>query len=174
MSRLNPYMVPGRWLPLLALALLLCGSSIAQASHPFHVSLSEIERNSTTGNFEVSLCIWPADLEKALSRMEDKSLDLDQVENLDELISQYLNKTVQFTSADGTRAKIRFVGHEMDLQKGWLYFEVQTGKKAQAWNYRNQVFFELNDDQINHFNFKAPKQLISKACTVDQPAYDLP
>jgi hypothetical protein len=136
--------------------------------HPYHVSLSEIERNENTGNFEVSLCVWPADLEKALAQMTDKPVDLDHTEGLDKLIEKYLAKTVAFTSAEGAKAKIRFVGHEIDLQKGWLYFEVQTGVESDDWTFQNRVFFELNDDQINHFNFKAT-EFQSDACTAEKP-----
>lgn len=133
--------------------------------HPYHVSLAEIERNERSGNFEVSLCIWPADLEKALARMAKKPIDLDRVDNLDELIAKYIDANITFISGDGTQAKIRYVGCELDLQKGWLYFEVQTGQERDDWSYRNQFFFELNDDQINHFNFKKESGIQSDACT---------
>lgn len=150
------------------------GSGTASTyAHPYHVSLAEIERNDRTGNFEVSLCIWPADLEKALARMARKPVDLDKVENLDELIAKYIDANVMFTAGDGTQAKIRYVGCELDLQKGWLYFEVQSGKDRDDWTYQNRFFFELNDDQINHFNFKTEQKVQSDACTSEKSTIEL-
>ncbi len=136
--------------------------------HPYHVSLAEFERNPKSGNFEVSLCVWPADLEKALSQKTKTAIDLDKAENLDELIAEYLSEKVVFADGDGTQAKIRFVGCELDLQKGWLYFEVQTGMERDDWAYQNRIFFELNDDQINHFNFKSDSSILSDACTAEK------
>lgn len=144
------------------------GGSGCLRAHPYHVSLAEIERNENSGNFEVSLCIWPADLEKAIGQMTEKPVDLDSVEELDALIAKYLSKTVSFTSGDGTKAKLRFIGHELEIQKGWLYFEVQTGAERDDWSFQNRVFFELNDDQINHFNYQS-EEILSDACTIDKP-----
>lgn len=145
---------------------------VGSTFHPYHVSLAEMERNERTGNFEVSLCIWPADLEKALTRMTQKPVDLDKVDDLDELIAKYIDSKIVFTSGD-TRAKIRYVGCELDLQKGWLYFEVQTGKELDDWSYQNRFFFELNEDQINHFNFKSESNIQSDACTLKKPEIEL-
>lgn len=141
--------------------------------HPYHVSLAEFERNERSGNFEVSLCIWPADLEKALSQKNEKPIDLDEVENLDDLIAEYLKEKVVFADSEGNQAPIRFVGCELDLQKGWLYFEVQTGKERDDWSFQNRIFFELNEDQINHFNFKMPRKIQSDACTIDKTTVQL-
>lgn len=158
----------------LAFLAVLFVASLSFASHPYHVSLAEIERNAETGNLEVSLCVWPADLEKALSQMTDQSIDLDTTENLNELIEKYLNKRLAITSADGQRAGIRYVGHELNMKKGWLYFEVQTGNEPTAWQFENRIFFELNDEQANHCNFKKGREMHSDACTANKPAVEIP
>lgn len=151
----------------------LMGANTTNLLHPYHVSLAEMELNSRTGNFEVSLCVWPADLEKALSRMTEKAIDLDKTDELEKLIAQYLEKRISFRSEDGEQAKIRYVGQELDLQKGWLYFEVQTKDAGKSWRFENHVFFELNDDQINHFNLKIDDKLISEACTAQTRSFDI-
>ena len=158
---------------LYCLAAFLLLGSVANASHPYHVSLSEVERNLENGNLEVSMCLWPADLEKALSQMTDTVVDLDTAENLDELIVEYLKKRIAFSNADGELAEIRFVGHEIDLKKGWLYFEVKTGKTESTWQFENRVFFELNEDQSNHINLKVNRRVTSATCTLDTPSFQL-
>ena len=55
----------------------LCLVSISLAAHPYHVSRAEIQYNASRGTFEVALCVWPADLEKAVGQMQKKAIDLD-------------------------------------------------------------------------------------------------
>ena len=161
----------------------LCFVALSVASspfHPYHVSLAEIEYNEQTGNFEVSLCVWPADLERALAQMTESPVDLDSTENLDQLIANYLEQTFQFRSAQENVAPIRFVGKELDLKQGWLHFEVQTAgdntndpPAANEWTLNNRVFFELNEDQSNQCNLKTKTEIISSACTHSSPAFRL-
>lgn len=177
-----------RFIALLAILFVTCIVGVGQSAnpyHPYHVSLAEIEFNQETGNYEVSLCVWPADLERALGRMSEEPVDLDTAENLDELITKYLEQKFQFRSADDSVAPIRFVGKELDLKQGWLYFEmqttsdqvnVQTDQQVAApttWTLDNQIFFELNDDQANHCNLKVAAEIKSAACTLSSPAFKL-
>ncbi len=139
-----------------------------EASHPFHVSSAEVNWNAKSGNFEVALYVWPADLEKAIARQQMKSIDLDKVERLDELMKEYVTSrfSIRFTSeaksdplrkaeAGEDSIDIRWVGHEMDLQKAWLYFEIPGDQHPGQWKIENRVFFELNEDQVNHIKLTA-------------------
>ncbi len=137
-----------------------------QASHPYHVSHAEVNWNANSGNFEVALCVWPADLEKALKGDTGKSVDLDKVEDLDQLLETYITKKFRITSSEGQNESnadknvaksLRWVGHERDLKKAWLYFEISGDKAVHQWKIENQVFFELNEDQLNHVDFKYGK-----------------
>jgi hypothetical protein len=153
------------------------------ASHPYHVSYAEVEWNARTGNFEVALCVWPADLEKAISVGYEKNVDLDEIENLDELLQQLVQqqfrvvKTAVKRSVDKSSnavnrprklstkvaanqkeskliaQPIRWVGHELSLKKAWLYFEVIGGQQAAEWEIENRIFFNLNENQENHMRF---------------------
>ena len=125
------------------LAVCLAGMILTSSNifaHPYHVSRTELNWNPKTGNFEVALCLWPADLEKALSRDQGKSIDLDKVENLDEMLKAYIEKKFfirgivksadsKADSADETiTPTVRWVGHEKDMKQAWLYFEVVVDK----------------------------------------------
>ena len=155
-------------------------TSSAAFAHPYHVSRTELNWNATTGNFEVALCLWPADLEKALSRDQGKPIDLDKVENLDELLKAYVEKTflIRSLKSDSKEGKtsateesatktptVRWVGHEKNLKQAWLYFEVVVDKTPAKWTVENRAFFELNEDQLNYLQVTAGKNfdvLISK------------
>ncbi|MEM7784098.1 MAG: DUF6702 family protein [Planctomycetota bacterium] len=130
------------------------------ASHPYHVSYAEVEWNAKSGNFEVALCVWPEDLEKALAKQTQSVVDLDKLENLDTLAQDYLEKRFLIlkesdlsepSKVDAEKpTTIRWVGHELALKKVWLYFEIKGDTAESDWNIQNLAFKEINEDQENH------------------------
>lgn len=167
----------------IAIALLAVANlpASASASHPYHVSNAEVSWNAKTKCFEVALCVWPADLEKAISRQQGEPVDIDKVDDLDQLLERYIkqkfvirpvaNKEVgakpsnvelnKAQSANGQEATnrrpapvaMRWVGHEKTLKTAWLYFEL-AGEEGVDWTIENRVFFELNEDQLNQIQLE--------------------
>ena len=85
---------------LLTLAVIMLGGNAnnaigAEPPHPYHVSLAEVNWNAKSNKFEVALCLWPADLEKALARQTGRPIDLEKEANIDQLMEAYIGK--QFT-----------------------------------------------------------------------------
>lgn len=140
-------------------------ASSAGASHPYHVSVAELNWNSRSNAFEVAMCVWPADLEKAVSRQQGTPVDLDLQDNVDPLIEQYVQSRFSICHASDPKpvaGKFRWVGHQRDLKQAWLFFEIsipsdgeaaRSDKTSQGWVVENRIFFELNDDQMNHVQF---------------------
>ena len=148
------------------------------ASHPYHVSKAEVNWNTDSGNFEVALCVWPSDLEKALAAQAGKPVDLAKVEQLDELLTSYIKRKfrVRKTAADGKPtdlAAIRWVGHEKNNKEAWLYFEVVGDKKQVDWTIENRVFFELNEDQLNQIQFTLGRTYQSHLSSAAKPIHSL-
>jgi hypothetical protein len=81
------------------------------AIHPNHFSTAEVGWNEKTGKFEVALCVWPSDLEKALSEKTGKSIDLEKSEGLNQLIAEYV-------ASKFTILKVQAKSSEPDLQTG--------------------------------------------------------
>ncbi len=111
----------------------------AVASHPFHVSSAEVHWNPNSGNFEVALCVWPADLEKAISRQQAKSIDLDHVGGIEELLHQYVASRFVVRKMGGLKGNsnqpIRWVGQQIDLKKGLAVFRSRwrSSIRANGW-----------------------------------------
>lgn len=151
--------------------LALVFTSSAWASHPYHVSKTEMAFNPKSGNFEVALCVWPADLEKALTAKSGKTVDLDKAEDLDALLKDYVEskfsvrKNTHGKKGD-TQASIRWVGHEKNNKEAWLYFEVAGDKDQADWTVKNEIFFELNEDQLNQIQFKIERDTKSFISTI--------
>lgn len=176
--------------------LVLCFASTLNAAHPYHVSRAEIQYNATRGVFEVALCVWPEDLEKAIAQSEAKSIDLDELSETDRdrLIGKYV--TGKFTvrpqasdsSATGNKADaepadpapIHWVGSEISLKQAWLYFEIEVGASAPQWSFENRMFFELNEEQMNQIQVQDHKNtgqrnpfannIFSRTLSASQPA----
>ena len=199
-------------------------------AHPYHVSLAEVNWNSKSQKFEVALCLWPADLEKALAQQTGRPIDLAKEPNVDRLIETYVAKRFKIHSTSRAAAKsrepstelpvpikdlesnkisgatkvsgdsqsthgvqliesatvaklqtkptsksgkIEWYGHEADAKQVWLYFEVAADAEAD-WKVENRVFFELNDDQLNHVQWTSAGKTETLVCNSENPEISLP
>jgi len=220
---------------LLTLAVIMIGATAngafgAEPPHPYHVSLAEVNWNTKSHKFEVALCLWPADLEKALARQTGRPIDLEKEPNIDRLMESYIAKrfTIHSTNEQtekpekhqaattielvGTKAappsvtknrnllvapptpidiatvtaqdapksvstaqppKMKWFGHEADAKKVWVYFEI-TAEPGAKWTAENRVFFELNDDQLNHIQWNGTGKTETLVCDADNTRIVLP
>ena len=159
----------------LAALIFTFSSAALGAVHPSHVSLTEIEFNTKSSAFEVSLCVSPEDLEKVINKLEGSSTALTD-ETVAKLFPKYLktNFVVRAKSAQETEPlSIRWVGAEIGLKKCWIYFELKVENEVNKWKIENNIFFELNDDQVNHFKIKnAEKQIVWNRCSPQTPTLE--
>ena len=179
-----------QWIALL----LLCCASTLNAAHPYHVSRAEIQYNATRGVFEVALCVWPADLEKAIGTSSENRIDFEKLSEADRdrLASKYVASkfTVRRPQNDSSQAEadveladpaaIRWVGSEVSLKQAWLYFEIEVESSAPQWSFENRMFFELNEEQMNQIQIQAApiagrhnplaNKLFSRTLSASQPA----
>jgi len=199
------------------------------------VSLAEVNWNPKSQKFEVALCLWPADLEKALARQTGRPIDLAKEPEVDRLLEAYVSKrfiirstprdaeqakkqpsgpeslsslktldasnrvaakspivnenptqtdsapqpttigTIAVTVGNDTQtpSKIKWYGHEANAKKAWVYFEI-AGDAEVDWSVENRVFFELNDDQLNHVQWSGTGKTETLVCNSDNPEISLP
>ena len=62
--------------------------------------------------------------------------------------------------------KMKWFGHESDAKQVWLYFEI-AGEPGAKWTVENRVFFELNDDQLNHIQWNGSGKTETLVCNAD-------
>ena len=135
----------------------LTGHAVACTAHPDHVSLTEIEWNARTGNFEIAICLWPEDLEKALCGQEHKPINLDSTPHLDQILAGYVEKTFKFQVNNQQVTDLRWVGFESNNKQAWLYFELRPGVfsgEKKICQLQNRLLCELNAEQQNRIHFK--------------------
>ena len=128
--------------PVLLFALTPLASVVAAAAHPQHVTLAEAEWNAKAKTLEVSLAITPAQLEECVERHAGRSVDVDADEAA---VAAWLKSAFVVLPAEApaekaaekaarekggaekkprTPAPITFVGQELGVSKGFVYFEV--------------------------------------------------
>ena len=158
----------------LALGLAFAGQFLADgtngpARHPSHVTIAQAEFNAESASLEVALRIDPFDLEKALTAVAGEPVNLDQTENVDELVVDYLNEAfvLQFDEADPI--ELNWVGKEVFVHTAWLYFEFTLPDGPDGAQLTNRLLFELQDDQVNTVNYRRGASLKTLHHTLEEP-----
>lgn len=123
--------------------------------HDFHTSLAEIEYNTNSKSFEVSLRVFTDDLEQALSQKNDlENLSLDKTKKYNHLIEAYIKHNFYLIDPKNQQLPISFLGKELDDDVTWVYFEMPFRKYKPGYKMRNSILTELFDDQVNFINLK--------------------
>lgn len=120
----------------------------AQA-HKFHASFTEIERNPETKNLEVTIRVFPDDLENILGKREKKRIQIDAVEDAPRVVGDYVREHLVVRGPDGKNIQWKWVGMEVKVDAVWIYVESPSPPSLDKWQVRDSLFFDLFDDQIN-------------------------
>lgn len=125
-------------------------SAVALADHPLHTTRATIEFNPDTGSFEVTLCVFPDDLSAAVSERSGRRIDVEKDNDLDELLRSYVDEKFKLRLGDHESQKLHWVGHELQTQQCWLYFEfLVDADEPTEISVLNTLLMEHFEDQIN-------------------------
>ena len=111
--------------------------ALAPHSHPFHVSVAEMEYNPESKCLEVALRVWPEDLEKALNARSKTNVDLDKTKDVDKRIYAYLQKNISISKDGKKKCQLNWIGKELEIKQAWLYFEVKTDEEPSKFHFSN-------------------------------------
>lgn len=124
--------------------------------HPFHVSVCNIHFKPGERVVQVEYRIFLDDFEAALQRYSgDAHLNIVRMdpEMRAALADRYLKSRFSL-SIRQREADLEFIGHELEEQVIWMYYEIQKVKHFDQVQVRNVVLFEIYDDQENIVHFK--------------------
>ncbi len=139
-------------LALLLLAYLSGASSPRALAHTFHTSLMRLEYNAQEQTAEITVQVFAHDLETILTRRAGKSVRLDKSPDSAALTLRYLQDSFTLKNRDGQTKKLSWVGMEAEADAVLLYVETKMPEGFTGAQLRNQIFFDLLDDQINLVN----------------------
>ncbi|MGI8656042.1 MAG: DUF6702 family protein [Pyrinomonadaceae bacterium] len=138
---------------LLAGVVFLSVSPTASA-HTFHTSLMRLEYNAKEQNVEISVQVFAHDLETVLSKRAGKRIRLDKSPDAASLTLAYLQDTFAIKNRDGQTKTLAWVGMESEADAVMLYVETKMPEGITGAQARDQIFFDLLEDQINLVNVR--------------------
>ena len=151
--------VASYWLKSPAIVLLVsCSLFLAGFStHPFYMSVTEIEYRPQQKELQIACKIFMDDLEDALKAETKKPITLSdekQKANHQVLIYKYLQQHFKLM-VDGKPVAYEMLGFEKEQEAVWNYLVVKNVAPFKTAMVFNDVLYQLRDGQINIVHFKA-------------------
>ena len=120
-------------------------------SHPYYISVVEINHNSTDKALEVSCKIFTNDFETTLEKNYKTKVDLVNPKDkpaTEKLIVDYINKHL-LIKADGKAVKLSFIGYEKEEEAIYSYFQVDNVPSVKKIDVANSLLHDFSNQQIN-------------------------
>ena len=132
-------------------ALLILFSCSAWFMHEFYVSITEIRYNNSTERFEISMRIFPDDLDRALLERPGIHTQLaTELEHIkaDSLLMSYLLEDFNLT-VNGKDLELNYLGKEPESDAIWCYLESAQISDPEKLTVRSVLLTEYFPDQVN-------------------------
>ena len=145
----------------------LISSILLLWTHPFHVSVCEIEHNADNKSLEITHRIFIDDLEEGINRAYVSDFDLYDPHDrdlVDKRIGEYLLDHFKIY-LNGKEASANYLGHEADTEAIWCYVEIEKVKSLKVVTVENSLLMEVFPDQSNiiHINYEGEVKSIQLA-----------
>jgi len=125
--------------------------SVTANSHPFYVSICQIDFNEENQTLEISVKTFINDMLLALKKNGVQELFIgDERENTktDDFIFEYLKSNFKI-KVNGKAVKYSFIGREMETDVLWSYLEIEGVSKLNKIEVECTIFTEVFDSQSN-------------------------
>lgn len=119
--------------------------------HKFYVSLTEVRYNTQTERFEVSLRVFPDDLDQALMQRSGIRTQLAtelEHEKADSLLQAYLLERFSIR-ADGQLVALAYLGKEQESDALWCYLESSPLPAPRIISIRHEMLTDVFPEQVN-------------------------
>jgi len=119
-------------------------------SHPYFVSVTELEYRSKEKELGISCKFYTDDLEEALKKFSRENTDLhgsDKTKN-EKLISAYIGQHIKIVIA-GKKVPVHFIGFENDQEATWCYFEAVDISPFKKIDIEIDFLYETKKEQVN-------------------------
>ncbi|HET9824376.1 MAG TPA: DUF6702 family protein [Chitinophagaceae bacterium] len=120
-------------------------------SHPYYISVVEINHNATERTLEISCKIFTNDFETTLEKTYKAKVDLSNPKDkasTDKWVSDYIRKHLSL-KVDGKDVNLSYLGFEKDEEAIFSYFQVDNVASARRIGVSNSLLHDFSDQQIN-------------------------
>lgn len=115
-------------------------------AHQSHTAVAEMEWNSQSQVFEVSMRLHIADLEDAISVRTGRKFRVESSPNVEQQVHAYLQDRFRIQSPHGVFDSLNWVGMELELHDTWVYFEVGRKSSGDSTTSASQTRVERWED----------------------------
>ena len=139
-----------KWLLIPVLGIVLSSAGLP-ASHPFHVSVVEINHNATDKTLEISCKIFTDDFEKVLAQNYKTKVDLTNPPDrkaMDSVVKKYILSHFS-VSIDGKQGTLSYLGFEKDAEAVYSYVQVENVPSVKKVEIANKLMQDMFTDQVN-------------------------
>lgn len=119
--------------------------------HPLHVSVTEINLNTSEKILEISCRIFTDDFEKVLARNYKTKVDLINSTDraaMEKLVSDFVQQHL-LLKADNRRLQLEYLGYERDNDAIYCYLQVENMTGLKTLEVNNSILHDVFNDQIN-------------------------
>lgn len=123
----------------------------AKASHPFYVSVLEVQQNAKEKSLELTYRIFTDDFESTINKNYKQELDISKSKDrpaFDKFIPDYMNRHVSL-AVDGKTVAPQYVGFEVEKESVYVYFEVKGIAALKQLNITDKLLHDYTPEQIN-------------------------
>ncbi|HSC37707.1 MAG TPA: DUF6702 family protein [Chitinophagaceae bacterium] len=120
-------------------------------SHPFYVSVTEINHNEKQQILEISCKTFLDDMEKTLRNQYKIPVELTKPKDpkkTEQMVAEYLKKHL-LLKIDGRAVVPEWVGLEAEGASLWTYLQVKGVSSVHKVEITNTILYELYDTQIS-------------------------
>jgi hypothetical protein len=126
-------------------------------SHPFYISMTEINYNNKSKSVEVSVRIFTDDFEKTLRKNCNCKVDLlapQDKKAMEKLATNYVLKHLQI-KVDGQLRNLEFAGYQQEQESTWNYFVIKNISLVKRLEITNTLLHDYSEAQINMLHIQA-------------------
>jgi hypothetical protein len=145
-----------KWLPVTGFLLLVGWTkveklSLSSGSHPYYLSVVEVNHNATDKTLEISCKIFTNDFQTILEKNYKSKVDLVNPKDkaaADKWVTDYINKHLSF-KADDKAVSFSYLGYEKEDDAIYSYFQVDNIASVKKIEITNSILHDFSDQQIN-------------------------
>ncbi len=119
--------------------------------HPFYLSVTDIKYNDKNKSLEIACKMFTSDLEDALKKTTNKSVDILNPKNkpeVEKILFEYITKRLS-VNLNGKLKTLKFIGYEKEDEVIWTYMEIEKCEKPKQLIIQNSLLYDQIKEQIN-------------------------
>jgi len=120
-------------------------------SHPFYVSVTEINHNAKEKTLEISCKLFLDDTEKTIKKELNTAVELASPKDpkkAQQQVSDYVKRHLSI-KVDGNPVQLEFIGYEAEGASLWSYYQVKNISSVHKIEVSNSLLYEMYDSQIS-------------------------